>query len=289
MPNLYATPTEIKAALPNAIRQATTTYDAELLRLAGEVSRFVDNHCHREFFPRLVTRYFHGNGKCQQHIGDWLSITSVALSQDDGETYTTLAASDWYASVEGDVNSPKSYTHVHISRLSDDYSYIYGGEKSLKVVGVAGYTDDRNTAWEDSTDEVESNPLASGDTSCTVNDHDGADERGITPRFAAGQLHRIESEYLECTAAAANVLTYARGRNGTTAAQHAQNTQIDIWRVPEPVKQAVITQCVRSIMRAIQGFGDGRANAETSQIIWTRALDPDVIANLAPYTIPVHA
>lgn len=288
MPNLYATPTEIKAALPNAIRSTTTTYDAELLRLAGEVSRYVENHTHRVFHPTLATRYFHGNGRCELRVPDLLSITSVSVSEDDGQTYTLLAATDYFASVEGDINSPKSWTHLHLD-VNGDWVYWPRGQRSVKVVGVWAYVDDRNTAWEDSTDEVESDPLAADGTSCTVNDHDGADERGITPRFAPGQLYRIESEFIEGTGAAANALTIVRGRNGTTAAAHVQNTQIDIWRPPEPVKQAVLTQCTRTLMRAIQGYSDARAEPETSQMIWVRALDPDVIANLAPYVIPVHA
>jgi hypothetical protein len=290
MPNVYATPAQIKAALPDAIRATTTKYDAEFLRLAEEVSRFIDNYTHRLFYPRLVTHYFNGNGRASQRIGDWLSITTVSMSDDDGETYTDLAASDWYASVEGDVNSPKSYTHLHISRLSDDYSYFYCGQKSLKVVGVAAYTDDRDNAWEDTTDDVESNPLTSSATSCTVNEAAGAGQWGGAPRFQTGQLLRIESEYCELTDTdQATTLTLARGRNGTTAAEHAQNTQIDVWRPPAPVTQAVIMQLVRGFNRALQGYGDARATPEVSQTIWVRALDPDVIASLAPYVLPVHA
>lgn len=289
MPNSYVTAHELKAALPDAIRQGQTKYDAELSRLASQVSRFVDNHTHKVFYPTLATRYFRGNGGCALRIGDWLSISSVAMSDDDGETYTALASTDWYASVEGDVNSPKSYTHLHVD-VNGDYSYFYRGQKSVKVVGVAAYVDDRDAAWEDSTDEVENNPLAAGDTSLTVNDVNGSSMWGLAPRFQPGQLYRIESEFIEGTETdGLTAVTIARARNGTTAAAHAQNTQIDLWRPPEPVKQAVIVQIVRGFMRALQGYGDGRAVPETSQILWTRALDPDAVSLLAPYVIPVHA
>lgn len=289
MPNAYATPLEIKAALPGAIRTTTTDYDAALTRLAGEVSRFVDNHTHRVFYPTLATRYFHGRATCRLRVGDLLSITSVSISTDDGLTYTALAASDYFATVEGDPNSPKSYTHLEIDR-NGDYGYWPLGQKSVKVVGVWAYTDDRATCWEDSLDTVENNPLASGGTSVTVNDDDGLDLWGFSPRFQAGQLARIESEYLEVTAAAANALTVARGRNGTTAAAHTQNVGIDLWRPPEPVKQAVIIQLARGFARALQGFGDARAVPDISQMIWTRALDPDVVTKLAHYVAePVSA
>jgi len=288
MPNLYATPTEIKAALPNAIRVTTTAYDASLLWLAEDVSRFLANHCHRDFSPTLATRYFRGSGKRSQRVDDLLSITSVALSEDEGATYVTLSGTDYFATVEGDANSPKSYTHLELD-ANGDYTYWPCGAKTVKVVGVWGYTDDRATCWEDSLDTVENNPLTSGGTSITVNDDDGAGLWGITPRFSAGQLARIESEYLEVTAAATNALTVVRGRNGTTAAQHAQNVGIDLWRPPAPVKQAVIIQIARGFERALQAFGDARAVPEISQLVWVRALDPDVVARLAHYVAqPVH-
>jgi len=289
MANSYATPTEIKAALPDAMRASTTKYDAVLARLAAEVSRYVDNHCHRPFYPALATRYFYGRAQTWLRVPDLLSIVSVSVSDDGGLTYTALAGTDYFGSVEGDVNSPKSYTHLH-GDLNGDYSTWPTGQKSVKVVGVWGYTDDRATCWEDSLDTVENNPLASGGTSVTVNDDDGPDLWGVIPRFASGQLARIESEYVEITAAGANSLTVARGRNGTTAAAHAQNVGIDLWRPPEPVKQAVIIQLARGFERAQQGFGDARANPELSQTIWTRALDPDVVSKLAQYVSePVHA
>ncbi len=289
MPNLLATPTEIKAALPDAIRAATTAYDAAITRLASEVSRFVVNHCHRDFHPTLATRYFRGSGRCAQRVDDLLSVTSVSISTDGGDTYTALSGTDYFGTVEGDANSPKSYTHLELAE-NGDYTYWPTGQKSVKVVGVWAYTDDRATCWEDSLDTVENNPLTSGGTSITVNDDDGVDLWGFTPRFQAGQLARLESEYVEVTAAATNALTVARGRNGTTAAQHALNTTIELWRPPEPVKQAVIIQIAKGFQRAQQGFGDARAVPELSQLLYIRALDPDVIAKLAHYVAePVTA
>ena len=258
------------------------------MRLSDEVSRFVDNHCHRVFYPRLATRYFMGRQSGRVRVDDLLSITSVSISYDYGDTYTALAATDYFTSVEGDRNSLKSWTHITLDPRGA-YTYWPALHNAIKVVGVWAYTEDRDTAWEDSTDEVEANPLTNSATSCAVNDDDGLDETGVAPRFQAGRLLRIESEFVECTAAATNALTLVRGRNGSTAAQHAQNTQIDTWRPPAPVKQAVIIQLARGFERAMQGFGDARAVAEISQMIWTRALDPDVVARLAHYVAePVH-
>ena len=47
--NLYATPTEIKAVMPDSIRSTTTTYDSLLYKLAERISRMIDRHCGRSF------------------------------------------------------------------------------------------------------------------------------------------------------------------------------------------------------------------------------------------------
>jgi hypothetical protein len=283
MPSLYATPHEIKAGAADAIRLTTTKYDAELMRLAEDISRGVDNYCHRQFYPALATRYFHGAGGRAQRFGELLAITSVSVSDDDGATYTELASTDYFGTVEHDPNSPKSWTHLELA-ANGEYS-------AWKIVGVWGYADDREAAWEDSADDVEDNPLSPAATTCTVNDADGLDGWGRAPRFQAGQLARLESEYVEITAVdtGAQTLTLVRARGGTSAASHAQNTGIDLWRPPAPVKEAVIIQIARLISRARAMFGDAQAVPELSQLVWTRSFDPDVVARLAYYVAePVH-
>lgn len=283
MPNLYVTPTEIKAAAPDAIQTSTTKYDSLLLRLANRISRFIDGRCHREFFPRQATRYFDGQGKKELKVKDLLSITTIYYSLDDGETYTALAAADYYATVEGDYNSTKSYTELIVSALSDTLSVWPTGQRSVKIEGVWGYADDRDAAFEDSTDDVEDNPLSDSATSITVNDFDGADLWGVAPRFQPGQIARIESELVEITAAANDILTVVRARNGSTAAAHVQDTNIELWRPPEPVKQAAIITAVRQMERGFQGFGEARANVDTGQMFWVKSLDPEAKELLQDY------
>lgn len=283
MANIYVTPTEIKAAMPEAIRSVTTAYDNILSALAERISRLVDNYCQRVFFPRVATRYFNGSGTTELWIPDLLEITSVSYSEDDGETYTALTSSDYYATVAGDFNSQQSYTQLIINVNSDTLSYWPTGQRSIKIVGVWAYAEDRDTVWEDSTDTVEDNPLTAAGTTITVNDDDGANQWGVTPRFAAGQVLRIESEILELTAKGSNTLTVLRSRNGSTAAQHAQNTQIDIWRPPEPIKQATIIQAVRQMERGLQGFSDARATPEIGQMMWIKRLDPEAETLLMTY------
>jgi hypothetical protein len=111
------------------------------------------------------------------------------------------------------------------------------------VTGWWGYHEDWSNAWQDSQDTVENDPLTSTGTSISVNDADGADLFGNTPRFKVGQTLRIETEYVyvtAVTAATTNTLTVIRGVNGTTAAAHDQNTAIYVYRPMHEIEQAAL-------------------------------------------------
>jgi hypothetical protein len=285
--NLYATLTEIKTAMPDGIRTSTVKYDALLLRLASEVSRFIDRWCGRVFYPSLAVRYFHGEGQAEMDIQDLLSLTSVEISEDGGVTFAALSLdADYRPTWWDDLNDPRSWTQLVIDPNGSKSAWP-SGFRTVKVTGVWAYADDRATAWENSTDTVQDNPLVIGATSLTVLDADGPDQVGIAPRFQTGQLLRIESEfaYDSAVAVGTNVLTIARAQNGTTAAAHVLGKQIDIWRPPEPVKQAAVIQVVRLMERGFQGYGDARANVEMSQLVYLRALDPEARALLESYRI----
>jgi hypothetical protein len=98
-------------------------------------------------------------------------------------------------------------------------------------------------------------------------------------------LIRIEDEYQEVTDLQEKTLTVIRGRNGSTAAAHDNGTAIDIWRAPDPVRQAVLIQAVRQHMRATQGFADSRANADIGELFFLKKMDPEAQELLAPYRL----
>lgn len=292
MPNLYASVSEIKAALPDGFRSGTSKYDSQIHRLSGLVSRAIDDWTHRAFYPTLATRYLNGIGRTWLWVPDLLSITSVSYSDDDGATYTLLTSDDYYATAAGDFNSPQTYSVLVVNANSTTLGYWPVGQRSIKVVGVWAYADDRAACWESTGDTVEDNPLSSSATTLTVNDVDGLDLAGGAARFQPGMLYRIESEYVEATLdvnAAANTVGLLRARNGTTGAQHAQNTAIDVWRPPEAIKQAAIIQAVRGFMRGVQGYGDARGGVDGAEVYYQRQWDPEAVALMAPYRNPTVA
>lgn len=101
-----------------------------------------------------------------------------------------------------------------------------GGE--VKVTGLWGYHPAPEHAFRDSTDALVSGVTAS-ETALTVSNAGGPDAWGDTPRFAAGDLLRIESELLRVTAVVDNTLTVRRAENGTTAAAHAADAPIGVY------------------------------------------------------------
>lgn len=284
MPNHYVTVDEIKEVAPDGMRSTTTQYDEPFYKLARALSRWIDNHTQRTFFPDTETRYFNGKNQTKLYIDDLITITSVAISEDDGANYTTIAATDYNAMWGDDYNSPKSYNALEIT-VNGDFSVFPSGQKSVRIVGVWGRTDDRDRIFEDTTDEVEDNPLSAVATTLTVNDIDGADKWGITPRISPGQILRIESEDIEVsgTSTTGNTGTIIRGVNGTIAAAHVQNTQIDKFMPPEPLKQACIIQAVHQFKRGQAGFGDAEALPDLGRIMHIKTIDPEALQLLAAY------
>lgn len=290
MPNLYATPAEVKAQIPDAIRAAVTKYDQTLVNLLSQVSRWIDEECKRVFYPTLATRRFWGSGTRELWVPDLFSITSVEISWDYGNTYTALSADDYIATVAGDENNPRSWTLLLVNWNSQALSYWPTGQRAVRIVGGWGRTDNRDRAWQSTGDTVQDDPLTSGASVLTVGDVDGLDIYGALARFQGGQLLQIGSEYLETSLAIdtdAQTIGVTRGCNGSTAAEHAKDTAIGVWRAPEPVRDACIIQTVRQLMRGMQGFSDARAQPDVGQMFWFKAFDPEAARKLQDYGAPV--
>lgn len=101
------------------------------------------------------------------------------------------------------------------------------------VTGVWGWHPAWEQAWRASQDSTQA-ALTADAPALAVADAGGADAAGETPRFQAGQLLRIEDEYLRVRAvdAVAGQLTVARGAQGTAAAAHPQGAAILIYQPP---------------------------------------------------------
>lgn len=289
MPNCYISPEEIKATIPDMIQAATTTYDDPLLRYCNDVSRFIDRWCKRKFFPVSEVRYFDRTGPIITRVDDVLSISALEYSEDDAQTYAALAESGNWLLMRAEMHqNPGSYDQIKIDPNGTTLGTWPADLKALKATGIWAYADDRSDCWESSGDTVQDNPMDNSQVTLTVSDASGITAFGTAPRFGPGTLIRVESEYMEVTAEASDVLTVIRGRNGSSAASHVQTTPIDIWRAPEPVRNAAAIMAVRRHMRASQGFADSRADSEIGSLFFLKKIDPEAQELLASYRLKIY-
>lgn len=277
--NIYAWLDETKSVLDISV----TTYDYVLLTMLENASRMIDAITGWVYFPSLATRYFDVT-KSNKRADDetfylpdpMLAAIAIYMSDDDGSTYdVTFSATDYYLTYGGDYNQTP-YTEIVLSE-NGSYDYWYTGQRSVKITGTWGFRRDYAAAWENSQDTC-ALAMNASQTTITVADANGADQRGIIPRFQTGQLVRADSEYMVVTGTntTTNVLTVIRGANGTTAATHALSTRLDIWR-PEPlVQQATRIQAVRWFKRGQQAYQDVAAAIELGQLTYAQELDPDI-------------
>lgn len=114
--------------MATAITAASRLIDGEFGRQAGFFAPTTDD----------VTWYFDGSGTDIQEIGEWVSITSVSVSE-QGET-----ASTGYTTWSSTCYLTEPYNETPITKLvidsNGDKLAFYDYRKAVKVVGVAGYS-----------------------------------------------------------------------------------------------------------------------------------------------------
>ncbi len=279
--NLYVTPGEIKAVAPDLIRSTTSKYDDPLYGRCVDVSRAIDHRCKRHFYPLLATRYFSGSGKSVMWVPDLISVTSISVSDDNGQTYEDLSANDYYLAVGEDFDKECSYNTILLN-LNGDYSVFFKGQRSVKIVGVWGYTDDRDLCWEDSGLTLAAD-MAEDASSFSVADGDAEDQFGLGTALQLGRLIRIGSEYLFVTGVSDNNVTVIRARNGSTAAAYTSGEAIFLWRPPFNIVGAARITVMRDLLRAQQGYADARGAVDLGgELVWNGRWDPEALEKLRP-------
>lgn len=271
--NVYATLEETK----DQIDKTSATDDEHLLSLLSVSSRLIDSITNRKFYPELKTIYLNmAQGKDMVWLRDnILEVTDLQISDDNGETYTSLASSEYFLTNGIDFEEPHQ---AILLNPNGDQGWFYPGIRAVKVTGIFGYHDNYSNAWLDTGDTVQDNPMTDSQSSLLVSDIDGLDSLSLYSRFSLGDLLKIESEYLGLTSidTGTNTATVLRNQNGSVAAEHVQNTTIYKWSVHPTVKQACVMQTIRLWKRAESAFQDSTANAQNAQLRFTKQIDPEV-------------
>jgi len=272
--NTYATLADLRQVL--GLTGAQTQDDDLLLRLVDAASRLIERHTGRRFYPaRRLHRYTVGDPAILPLRDDLLALAS--LTNGDG-TPIAPEACHLHPS-DGPV-----WTIIALDRTRAAFVHTGDPVDAIALDGTWGYHPDWPHAWAGSGDAVIDDPLAADATALSVADADGAAEDGSAPRFAAGHLLRVGDEYLHVLAvdAATNVLTVARGANGTTAASHSQGTPIAVYRVPADVRQVCLRVAAWLYKQKDAGFVQATGGLR-GQIAVPPALPDDVVQILAPY------
>ena len=273
MTNAYADLTTLKSA--GVLNITGTGYDTRLRELLESVSRLVDQYCNRHFYVLVATRKFDGDGGTELHVRDLISVTSVKTDDNKDRTFeTTWAATDYllYPS-NADPTKPwgRAYSRVLVDTEAGNEDVFTSGMQTVEIDGKWGYCE----VTEDSGADInEGGAFSASDTTLTVTDGS---------KFAVGETVLIESEQLYITAISTNDLTVTRGVNGSTAASHADSTDISIYRYPEPVGEACLIQASRLWKRKDSGFTSSAGLPQTGVMKLFKGLDPDVKQLLSGY------
>ena len=127
----------------------------------------------------------------------------------------------------------------------------------IGVWGYSQYSEDSGTDLNDASMNTTKNTVAVDDGT----------------QFEIGQTALIGTEQMLVTGISGNDLTVTRGLNGSTAAAHADNSDIDILRWPASVERAAMIQTARIWTRS----------ADFEPFFVDSDIDTDVRILLEPY------
>ncbi len=210
--------------------------DDELFQLLLSVSDWVDNYCNRHFYPRTDTLVFDGRGSAQLLVPDLISVASL-MEDDNGDLNfnQTWASSDYWLqpyNAAPTLHWGSPYTALKARSEGGKAAGFVSGEQNFQLTGVWGYAQ----YSEDSGTDL--NDASMTTTKTTVAVDDGT-------QFEIGQTVLIGAEQMLITGISSNNLTVTRALNGTTAAAHADDSDIDILRWPASVERAALIQSAR--------------------------------------------
>ena len=228
--------------------------DAQRRRLLETVTRQVDAFCRRTFRTYLATYYFTPTSSKQvlldsEELGlGLLSVTTLKTDDDGDRTYeTTWKTTDYDLLPLNAANRQRPYWEIAIT--PDGVETFPKVQKGLEIVGKWGFYEDLVRSA-----SLMNEALDATETAIDVDDG---------THFEALQTILVDSEQMYITAIAANILTVERGVNGTTAATHADNAVIDVYRYPWGVTEATLMQASRLWLRRASGFTNQVGFSET--------------------------
>lgn len=213
----------------NAIEQP------KLLRCVGFASDRIDEIFGFGFWPLNTTFRYPYNSRALADI-NLLSLHYPLLEA------TTLTNASGGTPIASYTLYPRNRTPYGSILSPTAFAYTTLDTEEITLLGTWGYRKLRpnESAWTVSGDTVTDAPLSASATTLNVASAAGSDALLRSPRFSAGQLIRVESEYMIVLAVTTNALTVLRGAQGSTAATHVATTPIFIFEVEELIQRAAM-------------------------------------------------
>ena len=255
---------------------AGTGDDDERRDLLEAVTEQTDAYCRRTFRTYLATYYLTPE-KARAVLLDTeelglglLAVTTLKTDADGDRIYeVTWATTDFDLLPLNAANRQRPYYEISVT--PDGNQSFPRVQRGLEIVGKWGFYEDL----------VRSNSLVNAvlDATETAIDVDTGGD------FEVLQTILIDSEQMYITAVNSNALTVERGVNGTTAATHADNAVIDVYRYPRAVTRATLMQASRLWTRRASGYADEVGSVETGIVRPWRGLGWDEQELLADFRL----
>ena len=261
MTNAYADLDTLKSV--GVLNITGSDFDARLLSLLENVSRWIDDHCGRRFYTLTDTRHFDGDGSPSLPVPDLVAVTALRTDDDgDGVFERTWPTGDYLLyPLNAQPEQPWGRPHSRVQANPARAAGFPAGRATVEVSGRWGFRE----VFDDTGATVSPGaPFGPTDTALTV----------TGGGFAPGQTIMVGSEQLYVAAVASNVLTVRRGVNGTAAAAHAGGAPISRCQYPGAVVEACLLQALLLWQRR-----DASQASATSESV----NDPQVLRLLAPY------
>jgi hypothetical protein len=212
---------------------ADTAEDTRLMEALRAASAQIERTACRHFLPRKETIV---------HTGG-VSKTEMLLADDLLEL---IGIEDALGSIPlQDVELLPARGAASVLRLKNGRHFL-PAETGVIVNGIWGWHDEWERAWQSSGDGVEDDPLSPTAVDITVQDADGEDGLLESPRYQAGQLIAVGSEYFRVIRvdAVANRLHVQRGVSGTTNTAHSPYDPILVYHPAHDVRDLTVRWAV---------------------------------------------
>lgn len=211
-------------AIKRAGQITETNWDVWLGDMIHQLSRQIDEYCHRHFYELSATKYYDLQDTQRLRLDEeLLAITTFT----NGNSETLVSGTDF---IPYPLDGPP-YLWLDVKRDSGS-SFTFSGttQKALSIEGKWGYHPDYAAAWYSTGDSVQNAAgITASASTMTVTSGDN---------FDVYETVKVDSEQMLITAINGVTLSIERAINGTTAAAHDNGDAISTWVVPGIVSRS---------------------------------------------------